>query len=440
MKLSIVLIAHGAYATMLPEAIGSIDGQSVPFDEKVLVCDKFDPPNLRDWKTIRVDAGNPNPARNAGLDATTGEWVVFFDADNLMHSDYAAVCRRRAERAPESVAFLYPTIRYFGKADRLVCPPDFSADDVSLRNAYDTSSCWRVSALRDERWDEESLCHDDWGLVLRLIRQGWRGDRLMTHVDMREHDVGVRRSVAGWRNDDDRRAKMLWKIRSMGVASLISRPEMFDRWCRQLETLDLPPVRSLYVLDNTNDDAFHAELVDRLSRMKGWESITLVRDEVGSDEVREIDELHQDRLRNIARLTNKLWKCVKEDILLSIDDDVFAESPDAVRKLHYHLRPQGAAVAGAAYRSKKVSDCLVATYGKESYGSPITAKHDKVSDVAAVGAGFTLYLRPALTRECFPIRKFKKSTEAGHDYHVCYLLRRAGYRIILDGEVRADHA
>ena len=52
---------------MLPEAIGSIDGQSVPFDEKVLVCDKFDPPNLRDWKTIRVDAGNPNPARNAGL-------------------------------------------------------------------------------------------------------------------------------------------------------------------------------------------------------------------------------------------------------------------------------------------------------------------------------------------------------------------------------------
>ena len=89
---------------MLPEAIGSIDGQSVPFDEKILVCDNCDPPaTLHGWKTIRVDAGNPNPARNAGLDATSGEWVVFFDADNLMHSDYAAVCRRRASHAPEGV-------------------------------------------------------------------------------------------------------------------------------------------------------------------------------------------------------------------------------------------------------------------------------------------------------------------------------------------------
>ena len=231
---------------------------------------------------------------------------MFFDADNLMHSDYAAVRRRRAERAPESVAFLYPTIRYFGKADRWVCPPDFSCRRCLAAKRIRYIILLAGVRFRDERWDEESLCHDDWGLVLRLMRQGWRGDRLMTHVDMREHDVGVRRSVAGWRNDDDRRAKMLWKIRSMGVASLISRPEMFDRWCHQIETLDLPPVRSLYVLDNTIDDAFHTKFVDRLSRMKGWESITLVRDEVGSDEVREIDELHQDRLSNIARLTNKL--------------------------------------------------------------------------------------------------------------------------------------
>lgn len=441
MRFAIVVVAHSAYLSLLPEAVGSIDSQSIPFDEKVLVTDGCNAPDwLQGWKTIRVDAGNPNPCRNAGLDSVTSDWVVFFDADNIMHQDYSRVIRNKARYVDDGVAMLYPNLYYFGSTEKMVPAPDWDEDSVVERNIYDTSSAWRRSALNSDRWADDSLCHDDWGLALRLMRRGWRGERLMTHVNMRDHSFGgSRRSVSGWRNEDGKRAEMLWRIRTLGVCVLISRPANIDKVFDQLEWLELPDQKSLYILDNTGDAQAFDAINERARRLIGWDSVTLTRSGKPTDEIRHIEEKHQARLENIAQLTQKLWSRVTEDLLLSIDDDCFARNADAVRKLHYHLRPKHASVAGAAYMSKRSLGNLVATYGKDSYGRPIAGDFNKVDEVGGVGAGFTLYLRPDL-KWAYPIRRFSKNgNEAGHDYNICYLLRKRGKKVILDGTVEVEH-
>ena len=438
MKLAVVLIAHSAYTSFLPESVGSVDAQSVPFDEKILVTDNCDAPDfVQGWKTLRVDANNPNPARNAGLALVKSDWVVFFDADNVMHTEYCATARRRIASAHPSVGFIYPTLAYFGKKPRIVAPPVFSEGEVSSRNCFDTCSAWRVEALNDERWDQSSLCHDDWGLVLRLTRHGWRGEQMLTHVNMREHDVAKRRSAACLDNDGNCRADMLWKIRSMGVASLISRPERFDGYVSQLKRLELPPTRSLYVLDNTGDGDFHKHMVETLSGLDGWGSLTIIRD--GEPVAEDRSGGDEGRLRHIANLTNKLWSRVREDILFSLDDDCIAKESDAVRRLHYHLRPRNASCVGAAYESKRVPGHLVATFNRDQYGTSIPRNHKEVSEVGAVGAGFTLYVTHHIRESAFPVRPFKKGTFSGHDYNVGHLLNKSGHNVVLDATVRVDH-
>lgn len=444
MKIAIVLICHEGYLPFLKEAIGSIDGQSVPFDQKILVTDTADAPDwVRGWDVIRKDAQNPNPCRNAGLDKAIdggADWVVFWDADNTMHRDYQTCVRWKAKNADGNVAVLFPNLYYFGGIEKVVSPPDWSEDSVSTVNCWDTSSAWRVEALKKHRWDEGSLCHDDWSLALRLMRDGWRGDRLNTHVNVRHHNVGgQRRSVAGWENKGNRRAEMLWRIRTLAVCTVFSRPENIDAYFKQLETLDLPELKSLYILDNSGDAKCHEMLAERMAALQGWEAVTLMKDGVPMPEVRDDPEAHLRRLENIADKTNALWMRVREDLILSIDDDCFAVTPDAVRKLHYHLRPKAASVAGAAYKSKRAPGSLVATFGATSYGKPIGEDFDKVANVGGVGAGFTLYLRAAL-RHAMPVRMFNNGgLQAGHDYNVCYQIRQKGGTVTLDATVKVDH-
>lgn len=441
MRVAIVLTCHEGYLPFLREAIGAIDGQSKQFDQKILVTDSCEAPEwLRGWDVIRKDVNNPNPCRNAGMDKADADWIVFWDADNVMHRDYHSVVRWKAQHSPSNVAVLFPNLFYYGGIEKMVSPPDWSEDTVSTHNCWDTSSAWRRSAIVKLRWDEGSLCHDDWSLALRLMREGWVGDRLNTHVNMRHHNVGgVRRSVAGWDNVGNRRAEMLWKIRSLAVCTIFSRPENIDKYFKQLETLDLPDLKSLYILDNSGDKECFREIQKRTTALEGWQSVTLMRDGFPMPEVRADAIEHQRRLENIADKTNKLWMRVREDLILSIDDDCFAVKPDAVKKLHYHVRPKGASVAGAAYKSKKAKGALVATFGVESYGSPIKEGYEKVSKVGGVGSGFTIYLRADL-KHAFPIRMFDKSgRRAGADYGICFRLRKAGKSIILDAEVKVDH-
>lgn len=83
---SVVIPCH-RHLAQLPEALASVLSQSIPVE--VIVVDDGSPEDLRDvvagWPTVRLlerPRAGVSAARNAGLDACRGEYVLFLDADD----------------------------------------------------------------------------------------------------------------------------------------------------------------------------------------------------------------------------------------------------------------------------------------------------------------------------------------------------------------------
>jgi glycosyltransferase involved in cell wall biosynthesis len=92
-RVSCIVPAHNA-ATYLDEALTSILGQTHPPFEVVVVNDgstdetadiarRHGPP----VRVINRECGSPAATRNAGIEASEGEFVAFLDPDDLWHKD-----------------------------------------------------------------------------------------------------------------------------------------------------------------------------------------------------------------------------------------------------------------------------------------------------------------------------------------------------------------
>ncbi len=90
MTISVIVPAYNA-AEWLPSAIASIQAQTRPADEILVVddgstdhtpsvCRSFQP----DVRYLRRENGGLSAARNTGAAATSGEWMLFLDADDAL--------------------------------------------------------------------------------------------------------------------------------------------------------------------------------------------------------------------------------------------------------------------------------------------------------------------------------------------------------------------
>lgn len=59
---------------------GSTDGSGTLCDREAAMCSKI--------KVIHQDNSGAGPARNAGIDAAVGEYVAFFDIDDIVKADW----------------------------------------------------------------------------------------------------------------------------------------------------------------------------------------------------------------------------------------------------------------------------------------------------------------------------------------------------------------
>lgn len=91
MKFSIIIPAHNA-AKHIRKALDSIACQTYPDYEVIVVCDACDDDTAEIARgygatVIEVDYRNAGPTRSAGLDASTGEWILFMDDDDWWIDD-----------------------------------------------------------------------------------------------------------------------------------------------------------------------------------------------------------------------------------------------------------------------------------------------------------------------------------------------------------------
>lgn len=91
--------ASGAGVEILCVDDGSTDGSSALLDE---IASSFAAPEGTVLRVMHKPNGGAGSARNAGLDAATGEWLLFVDADDVLRDCWLEDICRAVERAEGS--------------------------------------------------------------------------------------------------------------------------------------------------------------------------------------------------------------------------------------------------------------------------------------------------------------------------------------------------
>ncbi len=253
LRLGVVLCCHDAYLGFLKEAVASIEAQTIQFDRKILVYDGDTPPTMAwDWVVVTHKSGRPN--RNIGLQYLDTEWVVHFDADNIMSYTYVEALRRTIPKAPRSCALIYPPLEYFGGTPRKLNPPEWNYWDQRNKFYIDNSAAWRLDAVKSVGGWMPTL-QEDYNTAIRLTEAGWTAMRLPTQVQfgslqgpadvcirMREHNLG---RITDKPIEDHIAAA--WNHRSLGIVVTVQDESTLSYWKQAVAHLELPSRTSLYV-------------------------------------------------------------------------------------------------------------------------------------------------------------------------------------------------
>jgi len=445
--IAVVLTCHGQYLRWLPEAVASIERQRPRADELVLVCDGCAPPALDAgrWRVVEGRWGHASDARNAGLADTSAPWVIFWDADDVMPADYLAAVRTAVRAAPPETAVIYPDLCLCDERLTPLTTRHFPAWDYwELRadNYVSTESAWRRAALEAVGGWSRRAALEDYALALDLTARGWTAMKLDgPPVTVRVHEGSALDTI-------NRRGEMLdesWRVRSLAVVSLLAgRDETFERWERFLMRAELPPLTSLYVLDNSGCAEFTRRAFDACRRIASERALTHLDFSTVGRRYRAAegeDYLVKTRHLHVARLYADLLPRVTEDVILTLEDDIEAPA-DAVAELGKELvdRSRGeTAVVGAAYAMPHDESLVCAGEGDGGgWGSSVAWRNlpPWPYEVACVGGGCTVWANWALRR--FPVH-LRWEQLLGWDGVQCLELKRRGYRVVLHGGVRCRH-
>lgn len=209
-RISIVIPTRNR-ARLLGQALRSARGQTWR-DCEIIVVDEAsddDTPAMlsRDFLDVRVirhaAARGPAGARNAGVAAARGDWVFFWDDDDLMHPGHLAALVQ-AQRAAPVNTLISGRVRSFIVADGevrlspVVCAP---ADRPAMaileefiqphrRGTLTLSTIlWPTALCRAVPWDEKLHINEDVDFFGRALLAGYRiAGRPVGMMYIRQHE------------------------------------------------------------------------------------------------------------------------------------------------------------------------------------------------------------------------------------------------------------
>lgn len=182
-----VLITNYNHGHLLGEAVASALAQTRPADEVVVIDDGSTdeshevlrrlPPSVR---IERQPHRGVVETRNLALRSAASDWIVFLDADDLLHPWFIETTLRAARRARFArVGFVYgPARQTYGHEKGYFRTRGFDARLLARFNFVTNTSLMRRQALLEVggySLDMESIGHEDWDVFLSLAERGWRG-------------------------------------------------------------------------------------------------------------------------------------------------------------------------------------------------------------------------------------------------------------------------
>jgi hypothetical protein len=171
----------------LDETIASARNQNYSDIEIVLVNDGSDAPESRavlQRASQRVDRYVEQPnrgvaaARNAGMEAAAGAFIVPLDCQDLLRADFVSACAAAIEEHSD-VAFVYTDYRVFGDRRYVQRLNPYNLCALLDENTLPYASLLRAQDCRAVGgYDEAFPAHEDWEFYLRLAAAGRFGYHL----------------------------------------------------------------------------------------------------------------------------------------------------------------------------------------------------------------------------------------------------------------------
>jgi len=177
-----IVISNYNYGRFVGEAIASALGQTHHHVEVIVVDDGSTDDSLDVIRRfpVRVFArGNQGvcAARNYGAAKSTGDYLIFLDADDVLESGYAESCLKALVSAPDDVAYAYSGMQTFGLEARDFPSRPFDARRLVKKNFVNVSAMIRRSIFLDAGGFDPSWGKglEDWEFWVRLLSRGYCG-------------------------------------------------------------------------------------------------------------------------------------------------------------------------------------------------------------------------------------------------------------------------
>lgn len=246
---SVVVPCHN-YGRFLAEAVDSIERQTRPADEIVIVDDGSTDETSEVieglGRTLRTEfvVVARHPARGAaqtfndGVRASRGDLVVILSADDRLSDRYLE--EMEEAMADPEVAFAYAEARMFGVVDTVRPAPPFNARELARGNYVNGSAIFRRSMFDAVDGFKPDLQWEDWEFWLHAVELGAMGRPVPgCWLEYRRHAEGSRDTMTRW--DALRR-----HFRLHGLHPGIVRTGDIGVWLSRsvMRRLGLPPARS----------------------------------------------------------------------------------------------------------------------------------------------------------------------------------------------------
>jgi hypothetical protein len=173
-----VVIPCYRQARFLPDAVASVCAQIFAPIEIVIVDDGS--PDDTAEVAGRLIAAHPDrcislvrqhnrglaAARNTGIAAGAGEYVLVLDADDLISPDFVEACVAELDGHPE-VSIAYGSLRYFGEVNEFHGQDEYDFVALTARNRFACTAMFRRRAWDQVGgYDERMPAYEDWDFWL----------------------------------------------------------------------------------------------------------------------------------------------------------------------------------------------------------------------------------------------------------------------------------
>jgi GT2 family glycosyltransferase len=128
------------------------------------------------YRVLRQENQGPGVARNRGLAAAGGRFILPLDADNRLRQGFLERALRVLEEDPE-IGVVYSDRWDFGLRTGAVAVPDFDLDRLLRGNFIDACAVLRREALEACGGFDSAMPArgwEDWDLWISLAERGWR--------------------------------------------------------------------------------------------------------------------------------------------------------------------------------------------------------------------------------------------------------------------------